>query len=337
MKISLHSFSFLRFALPLAALGLMAPSPAFAQKGSSSTASGATVIPGGVQAGAYVISKSGAYVLGGDRLVSDSAQNVIEITASDVTLDLGGFSLRFAEAATGAGVAISIPTAVNVEVRNGSISNVPGYAVQSTSNTGDTLRLLNLRVSDTGGIFSAAANTLVQSCHVSDTHQNAAIRAVSRNAVVRDCHIDNVPQNTGIKVGGGALVVGNVLDNIGYSGISVQTVDADGYSALVANNQVRRANSIGHDLHSGILVAGQGVCVRGNNVNGAKASGIRASGACHVIESNTITFTYSGDAPGAGAMTSQSVTNILRNNSTSLNSGGRQTGLYLDGGGNVGS
>ena len=102
----------------------------------------------------------------------------------------------------------------------------------------------------------------------------------------------------------------------------MQTVDADGYSALVVDNQIRRANTIGNDLHGGILLAGQGVCVRGNNIYGAKAAGIRANGGSHVIESNTIYFTESGAAPGSGAIASQSATNILRNNSTALNSGG---------------
>jgi hypothetical protein len=75
------------------------------------------VIP--AQTATYTITQSGNYVLSGDIVVSTG--NGITIDASDVTIDLNGFTIRSTAAPTN-GIGVRIETSArNVVVKNGSI------------------------------------------------------------------------------------------------------------------------------------------------------------------------------------------------------------------------
>src|SRR5687767_12856288 len=178
-------------------------------------------IPGGNQGSTFVINKPGYYFLSASRVMTDNMKNAIEITAPDVTLDLAGNAISFASAAAGSGIGIYVQIAVNVEIRNGSITNTPDAAIRSDITTGMVFRLIDLRVDGTRGISSAADLTLVDRCHVTDTTIYSAIRSTGIGAIVRDCQIRNVTGAGGISVNAGAQVTGNVLDNIGNTGIDI--------------------------------------------------------------------------------------------------------------------
>src|SRR5689334_15138430 len=106
--------------------------------GTTVTPTGPTVIPGGTFTATYVISAPGAYVLGGNRTVTGFV-DAIEITAPDVTLDLGGFAL---DQLSGGKRGVQIVAAENVEIRNGSIlHSLTGIDAQS----GKGLRVINVR------------------------------------------------------------------------------------------------------------------------------------------------------------------------------------------------
>jgi hypothetical protein len=65
-------------------------------------AASGTAIPGGNQTAPFVIAKPGAYHLAANRVMTATGKPAIEITASDVTLDLNGSTLGYIDS-TGAG------------------------------------------------------------------------------------------------------------------------------------------------------------------------------------------------------------------------------------------
>jgi hypothetical protein len=325
--------SLLRLLLPLATVALLAPASAFAQK-SSATSSGPTVIPGGSVATPYVIDKAGSYLLGGDRVMTDTTKNAIEITAADVTLDLGGYKIGFS-ALTGTGNIINVPTAVNVEVRNGSLAQAPGYAVFSTQTTGDVLRLIDLRIADCRGILSKAAGTLVERCNLSDIGSNG-IDAQGYAAVVRNCLVRNAGYHA-IAVGAGALVTGNQVNGAVCAGIAVySTVNVSNAGARIENNTIYNANTVATSNYAGINSYVTGVTVKNNAIIRARCNGISASGGC-ILADNTISDTQPAfNDQSRNGIISLSATNVVRNN-TGTNNGTFIIGPYTDAGGNVGN
>jgi hypothetical protein len=327
--------SFLRFILPLATLAFVAPAAALAQKNNNAaTPTGPTVIPAGVVSTTYVIDKPGSYMLGGNRTMSDASKPAIEITANDVTLDLGGHILAYSGTGNYKVGAIHIPVAVNVEVRNGAIVDTPSVGIASVDTAGVGLRLIDLRLSNTGGISSGAQHTHIERCHVVDTKVYSAIHLWGQGGAVLNCHVRNAP--TGIYVYGGSRVVGNTVINITSTAIRVQGQNGVEGGGLVLENTVQRANTSAFAFNGGIYVSAANVMIRGNSVSAAKGFGISAEGEGLVVEGNQVGHTQAGataNGPGIAAKPSS----VLRNNSGYNNAGGLISGTYLNGGGNLGN
>jgi hypothetical protein len=90
-----------------------------------------TAIPGGNQAAPFVINKPGAYYLAANRVMTTKGQAVgaIQIDASDVTLDLNGYTLGYVDVdGSGSGILVN---GSNVEIRNGSINTCPSMRFTS--------------------------------------------------------------------------------------------------------------------------------------------------------------------------------------------------------------
>ena len=139
----------------------------------SSFAASGTAIAGGSQSTPYVINKPGAYYLAANRVMTTLGQAAIQIDASDVTLDLNGYTLSFPNAEGPYTPGIKAKGA-NIEIRNGSISTIPGSAIHVDGlleNVG--LRLIDLRIADSMGIGTGAWGTWVERCQVTDTSGNA--------------------------------------------------------------------------------------------------------------------------------------------------------------------
>ena len=206
---------FLRLVLPVAAMAFIAPGTALAQKGAGGSA---TVIPGGTFATPYVINQPGSYVLGGNRVSSDPAKHVIEITAQDVTLDLGGFTLSHPAGNAAAGAGIYIPATENVEIRNGSIVNSRRSGVWAPSGKGlrvVEMRFVSPRVSGVETLVSAAS---FDRCYVADSFTHG-INAKGSATVIRDCVISSSGQ--GISLGAnGSRVIRTTVQG-GWIGITV--------------------------------------------------------------------------------------------------------------------
>ncbi|TAG09431.1 MAG: hypothetical protein EAZ42_06815 [Verrucomicrobia bacterium] len=78
-----------------------------------------------------IISTSGSYFFTGNLTFTAATGDAIDIGASDVTLDLNGFTLRSATAVTGAAISISGGLA-NITVKNGNIMSTTNVAIAGT-------------------------------------------------------------------------------------------------------------------------------------------------------------------------------------------------------------
>jgi hypothetical protein len=173
--------------LAIAPLGLFA----------AASSAGQTVIPAGTFTTPYVISQPGSYVLGGNRLVSDPTKTIIQITAPDVTLDLGGFSVAHPGGSNSTGFGIHIPAPENVEIRNGSVVNAAKYGIYA--GLGKGLRVIDVRVVSARsiGIIYVADSSLIDRCEIADS-EIAGILGEGDGSLVTDCVVSDC--GTGIKL-----------------------------------------------------------------------------------------------------------------------------------------
>lgn len=189
------NFSFLRLALPLAALALFAPASALAQKNSGTTTpTGPTVIPGGTVSTTYIISKPGSYVLGGNRHMTNRLDDIVQITARDVTLDLNGFVLSHSPgtASTENGSGIWVESTENVVIRNGSIVTAARAGIAAIGG-GKGLWISDMRVIGpmADGIYITCAAAVVERTHVSDAGEDGIQFWGSETGRADDCVVSN--------------------------------------------------------------------------------------------------------------------------------------------------
>lgn len=185
---SINVSSLVRHSVGFAILALSLPVIAHAQK-NSGTPTGPTVIPGGTVTTTYNITAPGSYVLGGNRLMSDSTFPVVHISAPDVTLDLNGFSLSHPSGSKSQAAGLWIESVENVEVRHGTIADAAHEGIHA-SGTGKGLRLIDVRVvsSAADGIFSETPDTKIASCVIEDSGTNG-IWCSGANSLVEDCMV----------------------------------------------------------------------------------------------------------------------------------------------------
>ncbi|PTY07663.1 hypothetical protein DB347_05380 [Opitutaceae bacterium EW11] len=301
------------FVLALAAL------PAAASFAASGTA-----IPGGNQAAPFVISKPGAYYLAADRVMTDPSKNAIEVAASDVTLDLNGYTLRFSSD-EGTGLAISAGTIYNLEIRNGSIAYLPSTAISVWS--GENVRIIDVRIHDSAtgfGITSGAANTLVERCHISLVNKYAVNLWSGTGDVIRNNQIVNC--TNGIHASANARVSHNTVQQIPGNGIEV------GGESLIDHNTVLYANKNRSTTGGGIVATGALSTVRDNLVEGFNGM-VSAEGLC-LFENNMVSVWDAGatafiNLAGSGARCTRV------NNRYYVVSGTVSSGTWVDAGGNI--
>jgi hypothetical protein len=107
----------------------------------------------------YTINTPGAYYLASNL---SSSNDGITITASNVTLDLMGFTIT-----TGVFKGISLFNVANVEIRNGTVNGGYGIICGPEYNNSKNHRIINLRiVSVNRGISLLGPGHLIQGCKV---------------------------------------------------------------------------------------------------------------------------------------------------------------------------
>lgn len=125
-----------------------------------------------------IISQPGFYYLKGNLT---SSGNGIIIDASEVTLDLMGFSITGPSSGDGTGISIAAGKK-NVEVRNGNL-NYFFYGIKTEYTDAKNHRFTNVKITGCGsGIIGDADGTIITGCIVSDC--GTGIISQSRGAII---------------------------------------------------------------------------------------------------------------------------------------------------------
>lgn len=205
----------------------------------------------------YTIDQPGSYVLTGNLIVDQqlytlsSQRAAIEVNASNVTIDMRGFSLIDTfDQPNIKGIFVG---GDNVEVRDGTIADFEREGLQAT---GDATRVIGLRVMRSGQVgvavrgssyvsrcvsiengvfgFAAGRGSIVENCIArgnGDAGINMSNQGVGEGFVVRDC-VATANLDEGIRSGSG--VTGGVITNCVATNNA--TFGIDGADALVVGN-----------------------------------------------------------------------------------------------------
>lgn len=213
-----------------------------------------TPIAGGTYSSGPSISQPGSYYLTGDIIATNDSASGISISASNVTLDLNGFSIISTRVTPGntTGISANFSGRTNVTVRNG---RVVGFVF---------------------GILSRADRTVVENMTITDSRMRGIniigngtdrFTVVIRNNIILETDLtkSGVQNNpaTGILTQSGAngVIEGNVISGVfglappsGLNGIGINIESAT--HMLVINNRITKADE-------GISFNGAG-CYRDN-------------------------------------------------------------------------
>jgi carbonic anhydrase/acetyltransferase-like protein (isoleucine patch superfamily) len=215
---------------------------------------GPLTTPGDATATA-IISQPGAYHLTGEFQGEDGKIGIL-ILASDVTLDLRGFTMRGLDAgALASGRAISsdldaIDLQRRIAVRNGIIVGWPGGGV--ILDVASESRAEDLEIADVGdrgivlGFPGADGDGMALRCGVRGV-EGVGIR-IDGAGLVRDCQVSNAAFGNGIDVGDGGRVINSSVRNAGFTGIDV------GDDAVVFGCTVEDSGFVGISARSGAII-----------------------------------------------------------------------------------
>ena len=217
--------------------------------------------PGGVGI-EYLISQPGSYYLT-TNLVGVSGDIGIYIAASNVTLDLNGFSVL-----GGSGVFFGIYIGsgnANITVRNGTISGWNAEPGIYNNARHVVLEHLNLSSNEYG--LNCANDAVIRDCVVSDNAIDGIV--LGNNSIVNNCLVQSNAYN-GISVqGAGNVVVGNNFCGNNTS----STLGTSGINITSSNNRVE-------DNHvTGTGAGGYGILVTGATNNVVIKNSVADSGA----------------------------------------------------------
>ena len=221
----------------------------------------------------FEITASGYYYLT-RNLTGSTGDAGITISASDVTLDLKGFSLRgMGGSLDGVQVATG---AANITIRNGAISYWGGSGIVfsfPTLATGSNIH--DLHVSNNGAYGIRTGN-----------------RTIIRDVTSRDNTLDGIFTNSS------AVIQRCIVSNNGGDGIRAPL------NASVTDCSVRENGGDG-------ISAGQGSVVRGNTVSQSGGDGVQVT-AASLVEQNTL-YSNGLLVPGAGVNATGSFNRIVNN------------------------
>jgi parallel beta helix pectate lyase-like protein len=227
----------LRLALPLLLAGHA--TSAYAVDGvvliDQNRALAGNVTPGDTPGFPVSITQPGSYKLSGNLTVPNSSTSGIVISASNVTIDLGGFAILGPVVCPGAGCTgfLDGPGGITVAVANSGL--VPQYNI--------TIRNGTIQGIGGSGIQLAGGGVRVEQIHARG-NAVAGIRVVNSTSAAGTCIVrQNTVENNGfqgISIGGStvnALVVENAARNNSSSGIVLDNGRAVN-NLSVANGQV---------------------------------------------------------------------------------------------------
>jgi hypothetical protein len=223
----------------------------------------------------YSITNAGSYTIVSD-LRGQPGQNGVTMDASNVTLDLNGFSLKGNQGVPGVGIMASAASQ-NITVRNGTVESWGGDGIQAFAASGSVFERIKAYVNGETGL-NLGEDSLVLHCVSRDNDKDGI--SVGNGSTVRGC---SAQQNsgTGIVGGYGSRVVEctssyNMSNGIiaeTYATVQSCTVLKNGWHGIHAGARCRIVdNNCGEndEYHTrggaGILVAGNSSRIEGNNL-----------------------------------------------------------------------
>lgn len=193
----------------------------------------------------YKITAPGSYYLAGNASVLQG-RGFIEIAASDVTVDFGGFRVQ-GFTGTLDGVFIT-GNRTNIELKGLNLNGFDGDGVDAGTATG--VRVREARVSDCAGVgLRLGVDSLVKDSSVSLSGSHGVI--VGERSVIADSEISLSVTGDGVRLNGdGARLERSTLANNAGSGVAVTS----GTGAVIADCVVRENSGIGASLTGGCSI-----------------------------------------------------------------------------------
>jgi hypothetical protein len=226
----------------------------------------------------YTMSSPGLYYLAGNLTATTTA---LIINASDVTLDLMGYSLTGPGKDSGSNIGIQIqPACSNVEIRNGSVKSFGNFGVHSSDPTAAGIRVIGLRVRDTG---------------------NSGISLYGNGHLATGCSVQNAGNHGIFLANNGSLCKGNQVSGSSGDGIYVSAGIVTG-NVCLANNNGFHANGVSSVLDNealnntayGIITSDYCTITR-NTARGNPSGGIQTSSYCTITNNTTQGLNHGGN------------------------------------------
>jgi parallel beta-helix repeat protein len=230
--------------------------------------------PGGFP---IVINQPGSYYLTQD-ITGETGKNGIEISASDVTLDLNGFTLM---GVTGSGSGVGVPYGShrdNISIHEGTIRGWGSAGVDLHCEACAGAQLTNLRVvSNAGQGITVGTRSMVSDSMVAD-NGGAGLNAPGYATVTRVTARDN--GGDGIDAGPGSVVTNSISSE--NAGVGIRVMEGSVLEGCTADSNFTdgfqvfgRGNLIGGNTayQNGVYGDGAGVRVFGSGSYGNRIEG----------------------------------------------------------------
>jgi hypothetical protein len=277
-------------------------------------AAAGAITPGDTAGFPVTLSTPGSYVLTGNLSVTSSTLNAVVISASWVTLDLGGFEIAGPGTCTGiaGGLSCTVSNSTNgvvvgglttgVRVLNGTVRGFGANGVDLGNGTAERLRVSE---NAAGGISTTFSSANVIDSFV-DRNRGTGIQNIL--GIVRGC---TVSRNFGVGISGSAsLIEANMVRGNGTIGIN------GGPRSLVRNNVVTGNTADGIVVTSGALVIQNATSINGQaGISALSTSSIQGN----ISYDNTGVGLYL--FPEGGGAASAYRENVVAENGSTVTSG----------------
>ncbi|MEQ9207166.1 MAG: right-handed parallel beta-helix repeat-containing protein [Phycisphaerales bacterium] len=254
------------------------------------TAINSTNTPGD-SSSAFRITQSGSYYLAQNFSILGFLSNIdaIEIAASNVTIDLNGFTLTGLSGALN-GIVTDGTGYRNIVIKNGTIQSFDtGIDLDGADEENITVEAITVINSDLTGI--AIRNGRVSGCTVKDNGGSGIV--VSNNSFVETCTVENNGSD-GINAGIGSIIRDNIVRNNFNDGIRVSS------RCIIRDNLVTQ-NGTQTGIKAGIQIYGSDSLIQSNvvvdNEFGLRSSTVSIF-AQNIVSNNVIDIDISGSNPG---------------------------------------
>lgn len=284
----------------------------------------------------FKITQPGTYFLTGD-VSGVSGKHGLEVSASGVVIDLGGFSI-VGVAGPMNGVHVEPGSSVaDVSIVSGSISGWAGRAIGMSQVPGARVRDLAI----SGGVVGAelGARASVENCAITGSDHGAN---VGTGSVVRDCTVTGAGVEA-ITTGSGSLVEGCVVRQ-SATGIQLNGRGSIARGCTVSGGTIGIAAGIGAGESDATIEAcivtgslnlgirgGVGSRIVGNAVAGSMNVGIWTN-SYSLVEGNSVRDTRNASGSGAGILVGGIESRVSIRNNTIANN---DKGIRVTTGGNA--